>query len=152
MVRWTRRPASLALSSVRQSPSWTSSAYQVRTRAGLEPAVCHFAHVDRAHAELEDLLDAGVIQHPARDAGVAVGRALVLVAQVAVGVDLHHGERSPQGLQQAAIDARADRVLATERDHQLAGGRAPRDRLGDLLHARSADAPTRLSAGSVWMP
>ena len=65
---------------------------------------------------------------------MAVGRALVLVAQVAVSVDLHHGERSVQGLEKAAVHARADCVLATEGDHELAGGRLPRDRLGDFLH------------------
>ena len=107
--------------------------------------------VHRADAELQHLLDAVHLQQPAGDAGVAVGRALVLVAQVAVGVDLDDGEWAAQRLQQAAAKADADSVFAAEPDQELAAGRGRA-----TAAAISSTADRRVCAeaqpGSVWTP
>jgi hypothetical protein len=71
---------------------------------------------DRANAELHDRR--AHVEHAPRDTGVTVRAALVLVAQVAVRVDLHHHEIAVDGVDRAG-DAGGDGVLTAQPDQQL---------------------------------
>ncbi len=57
-----------------------------------------------------------------------------------MSVDLHHGQRAAERVEQAPVDPGADRVLAAEHHHERAGARLIGHRRGDALHGASGIA------------
>ena len=78
-----------------------------------------------------------MLEQPAGNARVAEGAAFVLVAQIAVRVDLHHGQRAAQRIKQAPAKAHTHGMLAAQANHQLSrargGGYGRRNRLDRRL-------------------
>jgi hypothetical protein len=79
-----------------------------------------FFSANRANAQLQRLFHRAILDQTPHNTGMAIGRTLILIAQVGVRVKLHQRDRPAQGLRQAAAKAHTNRMLPAQPHHELA--------------------------------